>query len=41
MKEFDPDFEALKSMTRLAWQLDFQPVAVPSAPGLPEGAVDA
>jgi len=27
MMEYDPDFEALKSLTRLSWLLDFGPTA--------------
>ena len=35
MKQFDDDFEALKSMTRLAWELDLTPSPAMPPPPVP------
>ena len=35
MRDLDADFEALKSMTRLAWELDFDPVVARTDPAAP------
>lgn len=41
MKEFDDDFEALKSMTRLAWELDLTPGSAIPPPLVPLKSGDA